>query len=163
MDNRSFRAALDNLDALRRNGDHDEALRLANELLTQMPLSGELLVRVGLLLQLVRDEGSLDEIEEKLGSAVVCAPSNVDASIELGHFLYAVRDKSNEALPYFESAREKAETLLKEALIGAIKCYAELGNWAAVDAAFDDAERHFPGDMDLSMLREECDERRGAK
>ncbi len=155
MDVQSFRRALDNIDALRRDKKFGEALRAVNELMPSAPYAGELLVRLGMLLQVVDDDSTLEKVETALRAAETCAPGNLDASIELGHFLYAVRDQPREALVHFEAAHEKATTSLKDALIGKIKCHADLHDWNAVESALDEAKLHFPDDSDLQMLRDE--------
>ncbi len=156
MDAHSFRQALERVDALRRERQIREALRSVEALLREASSSSELLVRRALLQQVDEDEvHSLDEIEQELRAARSFSPGLGEAQLELGHFLYAVRDRAGEAAPIFEEARRQAALTLKEALLGELKCRAELREWDAFVRVLEEAEQHFPGDAELALLREE--------
>lgn len=64
------------------------------------------------------EECSLDEVREWLERAVKCDPQNIDAHLELGHFLDAVADETSVAVPVFETALEKTIDFLETDLDG---------------------------------------------
>jgi hypothetical protein len=158
MNASSFRDALEQVDTLRQQRRISEALQCVERLLREEGSSSELLVRRAVLQQLDAEVHALDQIEEDLRLAQLQSPGHLEAQLELGHFLYAVRDQPGEALPHFHSARSRACASLKEAFIGEIKCHADLRAWASVTRVLDEAEETFPGDLDLSLLRAEYED-----
>jgi hypothetical protein len=153
MNASSFRDAVARVDTLRQQRRFSEALESIEGLLREEGSSSELLVRRAVLQQLDEEVHTLDQIEEDLRTAQLLSPGHLEAQLELGHFLYAVRDRSGEALPHFHSARLRACASLKEAFIGEIKCHADLRDWASVTRVLAEAEETFPGDLELSLLR----------
>lgn len=151
----SFRKALERVDELRQERQVAEALRSVEDLLRDHEGSPELLVRRAILQQLDSEEHPLDNIEEDLRTAQLASPGHLDAQLELGHFLYAVRDLPGEALPHFQSARLRASAALKEAFLGEAKCHADLRDWTSFARVLDEADEAFPGDLELSLLRAE--------
>jgi tetratricopeptide (TPR) repeat protein len=111
----------------------EEALAIAEHLLTQFPVSPYLLMKRGFLIQLYNGEElpqrTLEAARESLVSACALAPDYVQPRIELGHFLYAIDDEAGEGLEQFQIARDQAETDLQEALIGEAKCYVDRGRF----------------------------------
>lgn len=155
----SYREALERVTVLEREKKLGEALRVLEDLLGEYPHSSELLVRRGMLQQLDSGDHSLEDIERDLRAAQLLAPGHPTPALEFGHFLYAVRDSAKEALPCFQVARDLAAEALKEALLGEIKCHLELRAWREAEEALTEAERLFPGDLELALLRAERDER----
>jgi hypothetical protein len=155
MNASSFRDALELVDTLRQQRRFAEALQSVESLLREEGISSEVLVRRAILQQLDAGAHSLEQIEGDLRLAQLRSPGHLEAQLELGHFLYAVRDQPSEALPHFRSARTRACASLREAFLGEIKCHADLGDWASVTRVLDEAEETFPGDLDLSLLRAE--------
>lgn len=155
MDAQSYRDALDKVTSLAHKRIFGEALQIVDDLLRENPRSSELLVRRATLQQLDDAEHSLDSIEGDLRTAQLLSPENFVAQLEIGHFLYAVRDRPGDALQSFQSARRIAADALKEAMIGEIKCHADLHAWDMAADVLAEAEAHFPNDLDLSLLRAE--------
>nr|AGC72575.1 hypothetical protein [uncultured bacterium A1Q1_fos_1870] len=153
-----YREALGRVTILKREKKLGEALCVLEELLREHPHSSELLVQRAMLQQLASGDHSLEDIECDLRAAQLLAPSHPAPQLELGHFLYAVRDSAKEALPCFHVARGLAAEALKEALLGEIKCHLELRAWSEVEEALAEAERLFPGDLELALVRAERDE-----
>lgn len=158
MNASSFRDALERVDTLRQQRRFAEALQSVESLLREEGISSELLVRRAILQQLDAGVHELDPVEQDLRNAQLLSPGHLEAQLELGHFLYAVRDQPGEALPLFHSARSRACASLKEAFIGEVKCHADLGDWASVIRVLAEADELFPGDLDLSLLRADHEE-----
>jgi hypothetical protein len=99
--------------------DYSGALRLGRSELEHGRDSSQLLVLMataGLLGD--GEQCSLDEVREWLERAVKYAPQDVDAQLELGHFLDAVADEPRLAIPIFKAALGKAIEFLETALDG---------------------------------------------
>ena len=158
--------ALSQLRTLRRERRFGEALALVERLLKEGPSSAELLVLRAQLLQLAPETHMADPLaaaEESLAQACALAPDAVEPLIEMGHFLYAVKDRPANALTQFEAAERLARAGLKDALIGKIKCLAQLGRQAEARAEMATAAEIFPDDTDLGVLQAELDEGAGEK
>lgn len=155
---RQWMHALAELRALRRERRFNEALELVERLLKEAPFSTELLVCRAQLLQLApQAEASnpLASAEESLAQACALAPHAVEPRIEMGHLLYAVQDRPADGLGQFEAAEGLARTALKDALIGKIKCLAQLGRHAEAAVELACAAQIFPHDTDLGVLQAE--------
>jgi tetratricopeptide (TPR) repeat protein len=153
--------ALSEIRTLRRERRFGEALELVERWLKEAPFSTELLVCRARLLQLApRAEVSdpLAAAEESLVQACALAPDAIEPRIEMGHLLYAVQDRPADGLSQFEAAEELALTSLKDALIGKIKCLAELGRHAEADVELAYAAQVFPDDTDLGLLQAELED-----
>jgi lipopolysaccharide biosynthesis regulator YciM len=99
--------------------NYSDALRLGRSEIARGCDSSELLVLMATAALLGEgEECSLEEVREWLERAVECDPRNVDAHLELGHFLDTVVDESSVAIPVFETALEKTINLLETALDG---------------------------------------------
>jgi hypothetical protein len=113
---------LDTLAAMRaqiREKDYTGALRLGRSELERGRDSSELLVLMataGLLGD--GEQCTIDEVREWLERAVKLDPHSVDAQLELGHFLDAVADEPQLAIPVFKGALEKSIDFLETALDG---------------------------------------------
>src|SRR5437588_2074085 len=138
MDIQSYKRRLNAVIKLSRQERYDQALNVVEQLLEEFPLSSDLLVRRGCLIQL-SDEAdnpgrTLQAARESLETARVLAPDCVEPLIELGHFMYAVEDKPDEALEYFRTARTRAEEELQEAMTGEARCYLDQGRFSEAQA-----------------------------
>lgn len=157
---RQWMDALSELRALRRERRFGEALALVERLLKEGPSSTELLVFRAQVLQLVPEVDMADPLaaaEESLAQACALAPDTVEPLIEMGHFLYAVQDRPADALSQFEAAERLARAGLKDALIGKIKCLAQLGRQVEARVELADAAQIFPDDTDLGVLQAELE------
>jgi tetratricopeptide (TPR) repeat protein len=143
--------ALSEIRVLQRERRFDEALARVERLLAEGPCSTELLVSRARLLQL--SSHSPDEAD----AADPLAPEGIEPRIELGYFLYAVRDRTAEALGHFEDAERLACNLLKDALMGQLRCLAELGRADELQATLADAVQLFPDDLDVGLLQAELE------
>lgn len=160
MKHREWIDALSTLRVLRREGRFGEALTLVERLLEEGPSSTELLVWRARLLQLAPQaevDDPLAAAEGSLKQACALAPDTVEPRIEMGHFLYAIQDRPAEALSQFEAAEELARSGLKDALIGKIKCLAQLGRGVEARRELDRAAQLFPDDTDLGVLQAELE------
>ncbi len=153
MEPKAFREGLERADELARTEHIEEALAEIERLSKEEPNSSELLVRSAMLRQLSKREHSLEQVEGSLREASLRSPGLLNAQLELGHCLYAVRDRPGEALEYFAQTRRDALALLKEAMIGEIRCYADLNVRESQWETLAEAESIFPRDPDLSILR----------
>lgn len=153
MEPKAFRDQLDRVDQLARTEEVEEALGLLQQLSLEEPTSSELLLRRAMLEQLSKQDHSLEEIERCLEEACQRSPGLLNARLELGHFLYAVRDRPAEAREHFTHARRDALAFLKEAMMGEIRCHAGRNDREAQWQTLAEAESLFPRDLDLSLLR----------
>jgi tetratricopeptide (TPR) repeat protein len=158
MEPKAFRSELERVDQLSRAGQVEAALGLVCQLSLKEPASSELLLRRAMLEQLSRQEHSLEEIERCLREACLRSPGLINARLELGHFLYAIRNQPLEALDCFAQARTDIWALLREAMIGEVRCHADLHNREAQLEVLANAESLFPRDLDISLLRADSEE-----
>jgi tetratricopeptide (TPR) repeat protein len=153
--------ALSELRTLRRERRFGEGLALVERLLREGSSSAELLVFRAQMLQLAPATDMPDPLaaaEESLAQACALAPDAVEPRIEMGHFLYAVKDRPADALTQFEAAERLARAGLKDALIGKIKCLAQLGRQSEARAEMATAAEMFPDDTDLGVLQAELED-----
>ena len=145
------------LDTLFKNHKFKDALKLVEDLISQYPHSVELLVKYAKIIQLI-DEKDLSKIPpldvalESLKKAHMLAPRSIEPCLELGYFEYAVNDRPDEAVKYFEVAEEIAIEGLKDALMGLIKCNVEIGNMSHAKEILREAKAIFPDDIDIDIL-----------
>jgi tetratricopeptide (TPR) repeat protein len=105
----------------------DECLLVFGELAEVRPLHPQELVQYSRCMQLGTGAvGTLEEAEELLRKALEIEEGYVPALLEMGWFLHAVRDQSEQALPYFERALREITALAEEAGRGKQECLAEL-------------------------------------
>jgi hypothetical protein len=117
-----------------KEGRYADVLQIGRERIKQGIESSELLILMSTAGQLSEaDICSLQEVKEWLELAIEIDPDNINAKVELGHFLDAVMDDHQPAMAMFESAVEGAIELLKSALDG-------LGS--AVDETNGDEQEH---------------------
>jgi tetratricopeptide (TPR) repeat protein len=151
---------LSELRALRRERRFSDALELVERLLKEAPFSTELLVCRAQLLQLAPQaevSNPLAAAEESLAQACALAPDAIEPRVELGHLLYAVLDRPADGLAQLEAAERLARVALKDALIGKIKCMAQLGRHAEARIELTSAAQIFPDDTDLGVLQAELE------
>jgi len=152
--------ALSELRTLRRERRFSEALALVERLLVEAPFSTELLVCRAQLLQLAPHaevSNPLAAAEVSLAQACALAPEAIEPRIEMGHLLYAVQDRPADGLGQFEAAEGLARAALKDALIGKIKCLAQLGRHSEAGVELSCAAQIFPDDTDLGVLQAELE------
>lgn len=162
MDIQEFKDALDRLDDLYEQQGYESAFKLVQELLTYFPYSVELLVKYAKLIQLIdKDDISkfppLGMALESLKQAHLIAPHAIEPCIELGYFEYAVNDCPGEAVQYFNESQKNAESSLKEALVGQIKCYVDLDNKLQAREILEKAKLFFPNDSEIGVLELELE------
>lgn len=163
MDIQFYKEAREKLFYLLKQQSYGEALKLVDQLLVDYPYSSELLVERARIIQLLDEDDpsdmpSLDSALDSLKLSLILAPDFVEPALELGYFEYAVNDAPELALNYFEMAREKAEYLLKDVLIGQINCYLDLGKIADARQVLEKAKVFFSNDSDLGVLESELEE-----
>ena len=163
MNIQSYKEAREQLSHLLEKQSYGEAFKLVDELLVDYPYSSELLVNRARIIQLLdkddlSDIPSLDSARESLKLSQILNPNYLDSSLELGYFEYAINDSPETAINYFETAREKAESMLKELLIGEIKCYLDLGKILEARQILEKAKVFFSNDSDLGVLEFELEE-----
>lgn len=163
MDTQLLKEALDKLDALHREKKYGDALALVEGLLVQYPHLVALLIKRAKLIQLFdgSDVSKLPGLEaalESLQQAVMLAPEDITSRIELGHYEYAVNDRPSEAIKHFEAAQESAESGLKQALIGLIKCHADTKSLEQAKNLLERAKVFFPDDGAFRDLELELEE-----
>lgn len=139
-----YRAAIKQVLAHWTEERFSEALELVDGLLRESPLSAELWVMRGNLLQLAPDDGPQDAVDHALETACILTPDFTEAQLEMGHYLYSVKAESDTALTYFERAEEQAEEALRDALIYQIKCLVELEQQDKANDIRAHAARRFP-------------------
>ncbi len=115
----------------------DEQLRLARERaalelaqlrsMDECALTPRMLVRKAILLQFEdAPDGTPQEIEAALESALKLDDKYIEAYIELGRYYYAVVDDSQKAKVYFLKALELLRGLNRETIHGLLDCEGEL-------------------------------------
>jgi len=156
MDISSFKQALAKVISLHREKKFAEAYELIEQLLLESPYSSNLLVKRAKLIQLLDDELSqpptLEMAFDSLKQAHSLEPQSIEPCIELGYFEYAVNDQTAEGLKYFQLAQENAETGLKDALVGQIKCYMDMDDKMQAKKVLEKARVLFPDDDDVEDL-----------
>ena len=162
MNLQEFKERLDRIDDLYKQQGYESALQLVQTLLSDFPFSLELLVNYAKLLQLIdKDDMSnvpaLDTALEYLKQAHFIAPDAIEPCIELGYFEYAVNDCASEAIQYFDAAQKNAESGLKKALIGQIKCYVDLDKRLQARECLDKAKLFFPDESEFGILELELE------
>lgn len=158
MNLQSFLERLSELDELHARREYEAAYDLVVDLLGQQPHSADLLVKRAKLEQLLdRDEPgggvSLESVRAHLEAAHLLQPRAVEPLLELGHLAYAVEDDPEAGLRSFEAARESAESALREALLGKIKCLIEVGEPTLALAEIEAAAACFDSDSDFEELK----------
>ncbi|MFB2974970.1 tetratricopeptide repeat protein [Microseira sp. BLCC-F43] len=163
MNIQDFKESLEKLDALHQQQDYESALKLVQDLLADFPYSVELLIKYAKLIQLIDKDDlanfpSLNEAREKLEISHLIDPKSIEACIELGNFEYAINDSASEAIRYFNAGEEIAKSGLKAAMIGQIKCYADLGDISQAKEILRKAKEFFPDDSELGILAFELED-----
>ncbi|MBM6582659.1 hypothetical protein ILT44_20865 [Microvirga sp. BT689] len=158
-DREPLREVLQGIASVRQLGkreDFDAALALARDLLDRFPGCAALWMLSGRLIQLAKnDDAPLDQILQCFENAAALAPHDPECSIEQGYFLYAVQDRTEAGQEHFAAAATKARELLREALIGQLRCAVERGNREASLEIIREADAIFPEDFDIQILKDE--------
>jgi tetratricopeptide (TPR) repeat protein len=98
-----------------------EAVEVGRSELARQVDSSELLVLMANAVMLGDgNSGTLEEARAWLERAITSDPQNVEARLELGHFLDAVAGEPNEAARVFESAAELSLRQIDDALGGLV-------------------------------------------
>ncbi|MGL5064849.1 MAG: hypothetical protein ACRC62_33125 [Microcoleus sp.] len=142
---------------------YGEAWQLLEKMLADYPYSIDLLVKRSKIIQLLDTEHiyelpSLDMAVESLQLSHLLAPDAIEPCLELGHFEYAVSDRPESAIKYFEAAKIQAHLQLKLATIGLIKCYIDLGKIFLARQTLETAKIWFSNDSDLGVIEFELEE-----
>jgi predicted Zn-dependent protease len=124
----SLRQGLEDVDRQWRAGHFAQALTQVDRLLEEWPSNPHLLVLRAELIQLQDTcEGpTLDDVKADLEHAVELDPDSPAPLIELGHFLLAVEDDAEAAVPCFQRAVDLCVRLLKDAQHGRDQAHQEL-------------------------------------
>lgn len=153
LDMQEYCNVLQRVADLQRREDFDGALRMVDELLAHNPHSSALHLRRAILLQLSPTDGPLEDVEQALQLACAFDDTNIEARLEMGHFLDAVRDLPRESLEQFIAASTLAAKSLKDAWLGRVRCLIQLDQREAAEDVLREAERCFPDDTDVELLR----------
>ncbi len=114
------------VDRLAREGRHDEAVVLIDEMDRAGFATSDLQVRKGDLIQLGDSETySIRDAEAAYSRAVDMDPTNVRAHLALGWFRLNVEDDAAAACASFDAALELANGLREEAARGRAECLHE--------------------------------------
>ncbi|WP_152629976.1 hypothetical protein [Haliangium ochraceum] len=161
MENQSWLDTVSMLRALLREHRFNEAWALIERLPTERLDSAEILVCRARLLQILPQE-AVDEplaaARESLAHACALSPEAIEPRTEMGHFLFAVLNRPADALEQFELAEQLARNSLKNALIGKLKCMAQLGRGDAARSELAALGPVFPDDTELGLLRIELED-----
>jgi hypothetical protein len=165
MDLQVFLQKLSTLGEMYANREYEAAYDLVVDLLEEAPYSADLLVKRARLEQLLdtpRDDVSPDSARSHLQVAQQLQPDAVEPLLELAHLTYAVQDDPEAGLRYFQAALDRADTTLREALFGKIKCLLELRELALAEAEIEAASGYFGSDVDIQELETELHELRAS-
>lgn len=162
MDLEDFLATLSQVGRLHGQRNYEAAYQLVGELLAIHPFSADLLVKRAKLAQLLDRDApgsdlALGAVRSDLERARTLEPDGLATVLELGHFGHAVEDDAQAGLGDFERARTLAESALREALLGKIRCLLELRELDLARSELDTAEAYF-GDVDFHELRAELEQ-----
>lgn len=123
----SMKRGLATIRRLWRSGRYDRALADVDRLLKEWPDNSQLLTMRGNLIQLQEEEGpTLKDAKRALQRAVDLDEESPYPLLELGHFLHAVEDDAEAAAKCFAKAIRLSKRLLREALVGQAKVFAQL-------------------------------------
>lgn len=139
------------------------AYDLVNELLDKYPVTPSLLMRRAMIIQMLdtmegREIPSLEQVKQDLLLACELAPEEIEPFIELGHFEYAVMDRPDEGMKHFITAQQNADNGMKEALIGRIKCHADMGEMQQAKELLALARKNYEDDDKIEMLYYELED-----
>jgi tetratricopeptide (TPR) repeat protein len=139
----SFRKFMDKIRRDCKSERFDRALTELNRLLCRWPDNPALLIMRAELIQLQDAHAaspSLDDARADLERAAELDERCPNAQIELGHFLFAVKDNPKAALRCFKKATVMCRHLLKETLLGQADVLVELGRDADARACLVEAK-----------------------
>lgn len=163
MNIQAYLDSKEQLSNLYKQQKYGEAWKLLEKMLADYPYSIDLLVKRAKIIQLLDTEHiseipSLDMAVESLQLSHVLAPDAIDPCLELGNFEYAVSDRPESAIKYFESAKIQAQLKLKLATIGLIKCYIDMGKISLARQTLETAKIWLENDSDLGVIEFELEE-----
>ncbi|MBR5621922.1 MAG: hypothetical protein IKW49_01915 [Opitutales bacterium] len=101
--------------------DYSAAIPLINELLKKFPLHPELLLMKYSVALFSEGGELLDSLEKILETVASTSPTFSRGNMELGHFLFSVSEKNEQAVLAFESAIKQSTKDLIQAYIGLLK------------------------------------------
>ncbi len=122
-----IKAQLEHLQQLKDDEQYDQALKeLVN--IPEEERSSEMWVLYGQFIQLAGNSGNipLSEVERSYEKAMLLSPQNPVPMIEMGWYLFAVKDDVKLAKPYFEKALALIAKEQRMALWGYARCVEEL-------------------------------------
>ncbi len=154
------------INAFRKKRAYASIVAKTTSLLDAYPYFVPVLVLKAQAIQLVdKDVGSsgLEEAKRVLRLAVELDPKSLDALNELAHFLFAVEDRSDEAVKLFERSIAMGLQTLREAYVGVIRCLMELDRWRSCEKALGEAGRIWARDLEIAALAQEFHEMRPTK
>lgn len=164
MDITDYKQALDHVRSLAKESRFGSAYAAIQKLQDRGYLTAELLVQRAWCIQMMEEsdcaahpESTLKSASHSLKTAHHLEPSAPQPLIEWGYFEYAINDDAGAAVPLFQEARDLAESQLREALIGLVKCCHELGDISKRDELLLRLSTLFPDDPEIDTLRQECE------
>ncbi len=163
MNIQAYLESKEQLSKLYEQQKYGEAWKLLEKMLADYPYSIDLLVKRAKIIQLldtehISDIASLDMAMESLQVSHLLAPDAIEPCLELGNFEYAVSDRPESAIKYFESAKIQAQLQLKLATIGLIKCYIDMGKISLARQTLETAKIWLANDSDLGVIEFELEE-----
>jgi len=158
-----YKKSVDQLLSIYRKKQFWESYDLVNELLDQYPCAVDLLVLRSMIIQLLdkregREVPSPDLVKQDLLIACQLAPGAIEPFIELGHFEYAVMDRPDEGMKHFITAQQNADNGMKAALIGRIKCHADMGEMQQAKELLAMARKNYADDDEIEILYYELED-----
>jgi Flp pilus assembly protein TadD len=117
---------LDEIKHLCSEGRYAEAVQRIKEIERAGDVTAELLVQKAMCLQIVDDDGALDEVEQTFETALKLDPESVHALVEFGWFQLNVKDQPQCAKILFRKAFELQVSVNTEIVAGILKCNQEV-------------------------------------
>jgi tetratricopeptide (TPR) repeat protein len=158
---------LDIIRALHKQKKYHEAFVQNEGLLSASCALSEVWYRRGLLIQQLLDEEgasvlgplTLSDALNALQTASKLSTMNGHPLIEEAYYLYALSGEVDLALDKFSQAKEHSLSLLRDSLIGEVKCLIDLKKFTDAEALLRKAFTYIADDLDVKMLKDELDER----
>jgi hypothetical protein len=116
------KTVLDEINRLCSDKDYSQALALIRDVELSDCSSSVLLTKKAMCLQLVDDNGPLDEVERTFEAALNLDPRSVEALVEFGWFQLNVKDDAQRAESLFRRALDLQASTNTEIIIGIAKC-----------------------------------------
>ena len=116
----------DDINQLCSEGKYSEALRRIKEGEQSGQVTAELLVKKAMCLQMLDDNGTLEEVEQTFETALQLDPKSIQALMEFGWFQLNVKDQPRCAETLFRRALELQVPVNTEIAAGLLKCLREV-------------------------------------